>query len=134
MKTEIWITSLGSVASTLCFIYEIYKFKSRKHKAVAVAILVILTCLAVFLGTRYYSSIKIETFRGNFKSYSEGKQEIFFPAPFQNTPYLKMELKSPGLQNTGPKIVEQRPDGFFVILDFVSDKFEWVAKGTLKKD
>lgn len=94
---------------------------------------VLMAIIFVFLLTVLSLRLKnvVETYKqvGSFEGYHSGTNEIYYPVHYKFPPKLEF-IRGNALRWGSPIILEQRKDGFKIILNDYSSEFRWIAVGT----
>lgn len=107
--------------------------KRKRQVHIFVGISILSAALLVFLSFRLKNDVETLEQKGSLEHYSQGVQEIFYPVPYQSPPNVVFEIGVTSYySSSGPKIVEQRADGFKVNLDLDAYHYNWRAIGIKK--
>jgi hypothetical protein len=89
-----------------------------------------LVTVLVVLSIGLWRSAHTITQEGTFAEYHMGPVDVHYSVPFRADPFLEFIKRGGSHRSTlGPRILEQRPDGFKVDLDLDSDLYGWRAVG-----
>ncbi len=103
----------------------------QAKKSVLLSASLIITLAILSFNLKHAIETNVQT--GSFREYQRGEVEIFYPIRFKSTPNLQFSKTIMSTHSTsGPRIMEQRPDGFKVYLDLDSHMYDWKATGVLE--
>ena len=121
------------VASVLAYVRELRRSWAegrRRSVAYYLAISALFIIVLSILSLGLWRGVHTNEQEGDLRRYPMGVQDIYYAVPFKNTPNLEfIKLVQSDRSSHGPKILEQRPDGFRAELDLDSDMYGWKATG-----
>lgn len=133
---------LGIVASVGGFILALLHLwkgaprsaAARKKQVRLFAVgLIVFTGLLVFLSFRLKNNIDTLEQTGDFRNMGYGEQNVYYAIPYQNPPHLQIINPTYYSSTYGPRITEQRADGFKVAVNEDTSQYSWKATGIQKQ-
>ena len=136
MREQILIVAncFSIVASVLAYFLELRRsWAAGRRKSVVfyIAVTALFITVLSMLSLGLWRGVHTIEQEGNLLQHPMGVQDIYYPVPFKRTPYLEfVKIVQSDRSSHGPRILEQRPDGFKAELDLDSNMYGWKATGT----